>query len=380
MSMEIGRSEDGSSHFGLGLKSEGTENGVAVKTDLSAIVDGQRCPTAEGQVSFSIKAKIGSESGGVGTTRDLTTFVRAVVNDDAEISSSTFDVIQGTTQVKGDRQVYIETGATFKFGEAFSDGTASNWRVNQKTDNVTQADLDNLESAGFKAALELGVTSLVSAKYAWQNGGCVKIEAASPGTVKPNSKTQIAVTVMQKFDGSVVSSKLDAVLAGETSIDPASLPKTPGTLTYTAPGDNGKSATIKLKATSRCGIAVLDLTATTGGQSFTFAGENNGAYFSGTICSPDKSFEMKVDASGYSWIQTFTPNSPTGGHMEGSYKADECTLGGEGPYTITLNEDGTGTLNWTINSTVTCTGLGSSQKTINHQLPLQPAPEGTCPG
>ncbi len=63
MSMEIGRSEDGSSHFGLGLKSEGTENGVSVKTDLSAVVDGQRCPTAEGQVSFSIKARISSEFG-----------------------------------------------------------------------------------------------------------------------------------------------------------------------------------------------------------------------------------------------------------------------------------------------------------------------------
>ena len=77
---------------------------------MTASVDGQRCPNAEGQVSFTIKATLGSESGGTGTTQDLTTFVRATVGDDAEITSTTFDMIQGTTQTKGGRRYIWRRG------------------------------------------------------------------------------------------------------------------------------------------------------------------------------------------------------------------------------------------------------------------------------
>jgi hypothetical protein len=292
MSMEIGRSEDGSSHFGLGLKSEGTENGVSVKTDLSAIVDGQRCPTAEGQVSFTIKAKIGSESGGTGTTQDLSTFVRAIVNDDAEIASSTFDVIQGTTQTKGGRQVYLETGATFKYGQDFSEGKASNWRVNQKTDNVTQEDLNKLEPDGFKAALELGVTSLMSAMNAWQSGKCTKIVATSPGTVQAGSTTAIPVNVISIFEGGNAPSKLTAALTGAESIDPTSLATTPGSISYVAPNESGKSATILLTATSRRGKAKLELSANTGGAAYRIVGGLDDWQTDTTVCDIMKPFAL----------------------------------------------------------------------------------------
>jgi hypothetical protein len=197
--------------------------------------------------------------------------------------------------------------------------------------------------------------------------------------VKPGSTTPIAVTVMHKFDGSAVPSKLEAVLSGGSSLVPASLAKTPGTLTYTAPGETGKSATIKLTATSRRGIATLDLTASTGGQSFSFDGDSNGAHFTGTICSPDKPFEMKVDASGETWIQNFTPNSASSGQMEGGYTVDNCTFTAAGPYSITVSEDGSGTLQWTNNWTADCPGLGSKAGVVNHELPLQPASKNACP-
>jgi hypothetical protein len=106
----------------------------------------------------------------------------------------------------------------------------------------------------------------------WLKGGCVKIEATSPGTVKPGSTTEIPVKVLHRFDGSAVPSKLEAVLAGEKSIDPTSLAKTPGTLIYTAPGEQGKSATITLTATSRRGRATLVLTASTGGAAYRIVG------------------------------------------------------------------------------------------------------------
>jgi hypothetical protein len=339
MSMEIGKSQDGSSHFGLGLQSEGTKDGISVKTDMSAIIDGQRCPTAEGQVSFSIKARIGSESGGTGTTQDLTTFVRAMVNDDAEITSTTFDVIQGTLQVKGGRQVYIETGETYKYGPNFEDVKESNWRVNQKTDNVTQEDLNLLEPLGLRAALDLGLASLISAERAWQSGGCTKIVAVSPGTIKPGSTTAIPVNVISIFDGSNAPSKLKATLNGAQSIDPASLAVTPGTLSYTASNENGKSATILLIATSKRGKAKLELTASTGGK-LTANGTWGLSSLSGEIDSLENPFTLiSSGGPGCNGEVRFSGNT-TGGAVTCSQTCEGLDFVGDGSYTVDITEDG----------------------------------------
>lgn len=378
MSVELGRSQDGSSHFGLGLKTEGTKNGASVKTDMSATIDGQRCPTAEGQVSFSIKARIGSESGGVGTTQDLTTFVRVIVNDAAEIASSTFDVTQGTLQVKAGRQVYLETGQTIKYGPDFSGAQGSNWRVNQKTDNVNQADADNLDPAGLKAALELGISSLISAQQAWQDGKCVKIVATSPGTVAPGSTTAIPVDVVSTFDGSAAPSKLKAELSGGQSVNPSSLPKTPGTLSYTAPNESGKSATILLTATSKRGKAKLELSANTGGAAYRVSGKSNGVSFSGEICSLQKPFTIDAVFPGGSSRTTFTPGSGTGGAESMSGKGSGCTVSGSGSYSVTSNPDGSATITWTDSASLTCP-LYANSRTVTFTLPLQPAPDLSCP-
>ena len=365
MNMEIGRSEDGSNHFGLGLKSDGAKNGVSVKTDLSATIDGQRCPTAEGQVSFSIKARLGSESGGTGITQDLTTFVRALVNDDAEIASSTFDVIQGTTQVKGGRQVYVETGETIKFGTNYTGFKESNWRVDQKTDNATQEDFNNLESAGLKAALDLGLASLISAEHSWQSGGCTKIVAASPGTVQPGSTTAIPVNVISTFDGSNAPSKIKVALTGAESIDPTSLTKTPGTLSYTASNENGKSATILLTAASKRGKAKLELTANTGGTAYHIFGSLGDFTQDGYACPATKSFTIPGTVN-----MKFTPTDGNSGSV--TYSGGPFGAYGDGSYTIgdggvkltihgcivsssgTFCNDGAGTLTATPIDPATC--------------------------
>ncbi len=270
MNVEMGRGEDGSTKFELGLKTEASKAETSAKTEMTARVDGLRCPNAEGQVSFTIKATLGSASGGTGTTQDLTAFVRATVGDDAEITSTTFDVTQATTQTKGGRTIYLETGATLKYGQDFNEQKESNRRIDQKTDNVTQEDIIKLDTPGLTAARDLGIASLMSAKNNWQEGKCVKIDAPSPGKVEPGSTTPIPVKVISKFDGSDAPSKLTAALTGAESIDPTTLSKTPGTLSYTAPDEKGKSATILLTATSKRGKATLELNANTGEKKKTY--------------------------------------------------------------------------------------------------------------
>ncbi len=303
----------------MGMKSEGAKNGTSAKTEMSAIIDGQRCPTADGQVSFSVKARLGSESGGMGTTQDLTTFVRATVGDDAEITSTTFDLIQGTRQVKDGRQVYIETGMTYKFGPNYTGGKASNGRVIRNSQNATQEDVNNLDGPGSQAALDLGISSLASAQNAWQSGKCVKIEAPSPGKVEPGSTTPIPVNVISIFDGSNAPSKLTAALTGAESIAPTTLARTPGTLTYTAPDEKGKSATILLTATSKRGKATLELNANTGEKKKTYhviETPGIGSSWKGD-CIEDLAQPFSVSFTGPGTTSTFTisPSSSTSGTL-----------------------------------------------------------------
>jgi hypothetical protein len=228
MTREMGKGQDEATVFGMGLQTEGMKNGVSVKTDLTAKLDGQRCPTADGQVSFTIKAHFSVGSGGTALTQDLTTFVRATVNDNAEIVSSTFDVIQGTQQSKGGRQVYVETGETVKYGSDYTGYKASNLRVNQKTDNATGDEIGNFSSEGYAAAVTMGIVALEAAKDNWPKGGCVKIEADSPGRVDPESTTSIPVKVVSRF---TVPPSLRCLWrlsrAGHRSIPPRS-PRRPG--------------------------------------------------------------------------------------------------------------------------------------------------------
>ncbi|MCM3870721.1 MAG: hypothetical protein ND895_08515, partial [Pyrinomonadaceae bacterium] len=321
MSVEIGRADDGSTKLGLGFKTEASKSGVAAKSELAGKIDGQRCPNAEGQLPFTIKVRLGAESGGAVYSREVTAMVRAVVNDEANVESYTMDLTQGTRQVKDGVAVYIETATTMK--EEGGNYTESNFRVIRHSQQATAKNAEPLSIAGLEAAFAAGLTALKIAEQSWQNGACTKIEAPSPGAVEPSSTTSIPVKVRHKFDGSEVPSKLDAALKGEASVDPTTLAKTSGTLTYTAPGETGKSATISLTATSRRGRATLDLTATTGGASYQIVGGLDDWQTNTKVCDIMKPFTLTgggftMQVSG-GLSGTYTYTGPFNAHGGESY-------------------------------------------------------------
>lgn len=292
MEFELGGSEDGSTVFGLGLKTESTKNGVKVTTEMQAKIEGNDCPNAEGQVQITVKVRMSARSGGSGYTQDLTVFIRIQVDDNANISSKTIDIDQATSRGKNGKEVYVQTGETVKSGADFGDAKISNQRVIQKTDNATDADVNEAWTSGQSAAYGAAIGAIVSAEGIWKGGKCIKIEATSPGLVDPGSRTEIPVKVRHRKDGSDVAAKLDAALVGGASIGPTVIPKTPGTLMYVAPGETGKTATIKLKATSRRGIATLDLTASTGSNAYTISGGLDDWYTNTVVCDITKPFTL----------------------------------------------------------------------------------------
>ncbi|MEI7745490.1 MAG: hypothetical protein WCK58_17270, partial [Chloroflexota bacterium] len=283
VSLEIGRQKDGSTVFGLGIESETTRNGVSGSTKVGAKVKGQRCPDADGLVTFTVTVTLGSASGGSGVSQDLTATVAARVDDDARIVGAGIDAVQAARRVGGGRNVYVETGQTFTYTDSAAQGVPSNFHEIRHSQDTRPSDVDLAED-GLTAALQMGMTILRLSELEWRDGKCVKIEAKEPGRVDPGSTTQIPVDVRSRADGGSVKSKLEAVLSGGESITPEVLAATPGMLAYKAPSKQNAQATIALTATSRRGIAKVTLAATTGGTDWTVDRVVPGGTWTGTKC------------------------------------------------------------------------------------------------
>ena len=381
MGVELSYNDDGSSAFGLELKSESVKNGAKLVAQMAGKVDGLDCPNAEGQVPLTVKLRLGGESGGVGYTQDLTAFIRATVDDNANLTNVTIDLEQGTREINKGNDFYVETGLTVQYSYGIGspqDYSLSNWRLIRHSQNATRDLAKASAESGQDSALGMALTVLALAEQKWQNGGCVRIDAKSPGSVAVSSTTQIPVKVIHKFGGAEVPSKLEATLSGEASVDPSLIPRTAGTLTYVAPGETGKSATIKLRASSRRGRATLDLTASTGGQSYRVAGVSNNVSFAGEICSLNKPFTLDAKFPGGTAKTSFSPSSAGGGSTTVSGGGGGCVHSGGGNYTVTANQDGSATISWTTTDKLACPGFSNS-RTATFTLPLQPAPEISCP-
>ena len=377
MGAELSFNDDGSSGFGMNMKTEAVKNGAKVVVQMEGKVEGFDCPNAEGQVPLTAKLRLWAESGGFGYTQDLTAFIRATVDDNAELVSTTVDLVQGTREVSNGNAFYVETGLTVQVDKDMENFSESNWRLIRYSQGATTDTARPAAESGQSSALAMALTVLKIAEGKWQNGGCVRIDAKSPGSVAVNSTTQIPVKVLHKFGGAEVPSKLEATLSGGASVDPAVIPRTSGTLTYVAPGETGKNATIKLKASSKRGRATLDLTASTGGQQYTVSGTSGPVTFSGQICSLDKQFVINGKFGNGSETQTFTPSSSTSGTVQEAGNSGGCTQSGGGTYKIILNEQGSGTLEFTETVTGVC-GAVSNTRTMTFKVSLQPAAGLSC--
>jgi hypothetical protein len=364
MNVEVGANADGSTVFEIGIVTETEKNGVKARTEARSRIEGQDCPNAEGQVPFTIKMRLSGQSGSSNYDQEATAFVRLVIDDNAEIASETIDVSQGTRRMRNGQTVYVESAVTYRRNAGDSEGTSSNARWVQHTDNATTDDFNESAVSGFSVAYGAANAAIGAAESAWKGGACVKIVATSPGTVGLNSSTSVPVKVIHRKEGTDVPSKLDAKLTGGASIDPTVIPKTAGTLTYVAPGETGKSATIKLTANSRRGRATLDLTASTAGNSFQIVGGLDDWQTSSKVCDVMKPFQLKGT---YGIVMNLT------GGLSGTYTySGQYQTHGNGTYTITL-PDGPGKLGKMVG-----TGPGSAMGhsgsgTENYTLtPIEP--------
>ena len=111
---------------------------------------------------------------------------------------------------------------------------------------------------------------------------------------------------------------------------------------------------------------------------FRAAGTSNNVSFTGEICSLDKQFVLNGKFGNGSETQTFTPGSSMSGTVREAGNSGGCTQSGGGTYKIVLNEQGSGTLEFTETVTGVC-GPFSNTKTVTFKVSLQPASDLVCP-
>ena len=293
-------------------------------------ITGNQCPSADGKIELTIEFGSNGRAGSSGSViydKTLTGKVIATVNDDADLASFDFDIKQSTRSTAGGRQVYIESSQAVRSTDGtYSGMNFSDPKIDRASSQATAEDA-TLSNKGLLNAFLLAQGILESAQGRWQGGGCVKIDAASPGSVDINSSHQIPVKVISKVDSTEVPSKLEAKLTGGASVDPAVIPKTSGTLAYVAPGEAGKTATISLTANSRRGRAKLDLTASTGGNSYHIAGGLDDFQTNADVCDIMKPFTL----TGGGFTVEFS------GGVEGTYSySGPFNAKGDGTYKISL--------------------------------------------
>ena len=327
MSVELGRGEGGSTKFGFKINTRGKDGNRSLDTDMEGSVDGKRCPDAGGSIDFTVKVKLSGSTEAASFTQEVTAKVVATTDDNADVASTTLNITQGIRESVGGRNTYIETA--FDISGRWKNFTADNWRVVRTSQDLGPHAQQLVDSAQ-EGAMSASMSALAVAEMMWQNGMCVQIVAKSPGNVEPSSVTEIPVDVKHKFEGGSIPSKVSVALSGETSVSPTQIDQTPGKLSYTAPPEKNKSATIKLEARSKRGRAKLDLNATTGGNAYRISGTIDEASMSGTTCDSSQPFSI-----GGTLQFRFTPTSATTGTYtySGPYSAQ-----GSGPYVI--NDDG----------------------------------------
>jgi hypothetical protein len=113
-------------------------------------------------------------------------------------------------------------------------------------------------------------------------------------------------------------------------------------------------------------------------KAYTVSGESNQVSFNGLICGLDKPFVIDATFPGGGSAKTnFKPKDPVSGETIVTGGGGDCTQTGGGSYTVTINQDGNGTIQWTTTDTLTCPNIKQT-RSGTFSLPLMLAPDATC--
>lgn len=226
------------------------------------------CPDGSGVIAFDLKLELKTTgSAGTGARSTVTDVLNgrtvATVDDEAALASiqitGSYD---HTTSAQGSGLAIAGGDGGIHVDVAGSGVTATT------SGNATDAQAQ--EARGYGATLLQLAGSLAAARAGdyYEHGYCTEIVASpndNPTQVKAGGQQPFDIRVRHKWEQAELTDRVTPRLDGPDSISPTSRTASPLTVTYHAPNEKNKRATIQLEARSRRGIARLDVPVKTPG-------------------------------------------------------------------------------------------------------------------
>jgi hypothetical protein len=242
------------------------------------------CPTDGGIVPATIDVHIQLGKSGAGavasrTSTSSNTF-SGHVDDQAVLRRVTHDMQQTASWQNSSGAGgydFNSTGLNWNAGESgISGGVDASGIGGSARSNGSATDSQVTKEAGGTMAIDKAAVDPAygAAQKLWRAGRCVVIQAPDYKAETPlatadqgktqhdeevdgGSLTKFGINLKHRFAGGALSQPVKASLNGDKKLQPTELKSGSGSLSYTAPGEDDKQATVTLKSVSRRGIGNL---------------------------------------------------------------------------------------------------------------------------
>ena|GEM_PF-561301 len=331
--------KDGSLTIESNVKEKGIEGKIKVKVRMD------KCPDPDGKVTLVMV--VDSQMGvvgkpGTGGTVHAEFEYERWLDDDAHLIKSDEKITSNMRLQVGGSEGGHKT--SFDVSMGLKDGEGS--FTEHKTEGLSifrpaETKYANDAIAGIYSFLNIMAGMMVDGigKGApWESGRCVKLELTTDPQKRtgqrPNTAYDIEAKPRATLDGLPTGGTVRAILSGDSSLVPSGTKvDADATFGYANPSERDKEASIDFEARSKRGVGRATANFDTRKKGYVIGG----CRLSGRVPDVDGPFNATV--GGYDF--RFSPT----GDKAGTWNWSASGARGEGPYHITLDEDGsTGTL------------------------------------
>jgi hypothetical protein len=272
-------------------------------TDERTLIGGiDVCPDASGvPATLDLTSTIVAQGANGTTTRRSTgkTTFQGTVSEQAVLTSvAQRSKTEASTESSAGNSGYnADMSATWTPRDSGGDYLAGNFAVGSTGDTLaptgSASAADAARGAGWDLALNGYALSPAykAAQDLWRHGRCVMVTAPdytaetpintleqeksqNDEAVDQSSETKFSISLKHRFGGALSAPTAASLTSGARSITPNRIDGGSGALTYKAPDEDDKKATVKLQSTSKRGIGTLVLDFHTGGAlTLTITGE-----------------------------------------------------------------------------------------------------------
>ena len=367
------------------LTMEVKEGDVSGKVRVKLRMD--TCPDANGRITVDVEVKsdmalAGSAGSGGSVTANMR-FERHIDDDARLIDSHPNDQSTGHMTIHGSQGSGGRSMLDLTLGGGGPPTVNDRSRIGlfdgaeaRRVAEHAQATQDFM--AGVVRSILTGIEGKAG-KAPWESGHCVKLDATSNPSrrkhAKPGTTFEIEAKPRARADGAPTGGTVRATLSGNRQLTPAT-GKIPADAKYSYAGPDKKdeSASIEFEARSKRGVGRATLEFDTKQGAHRVSGGQNDFQADHTVCALDAPFDIR---SSVGLTMHLVPAGDNGGAWTQSGNAGGVSWSGGGNYSLSLDDNGNGTLK-ASGTSIIATPLGRFSDAVEPEFSITQAEGESC--